>query len=72
MQSAKKGAKRSDPGFRRAIAEAAKAEAAIERDPFEGKIIRNLTPGQKKILDQQANRSELGTSYGQSRRMRPF
>ncbi|MEA2941807.1 MAG: hypothetical protein QOD09_2336 [Bradyrhizobium sp.] len=40
----------SDPGFKRGIAAFAKAEAALEHDPAEGKVITNLTPAQKKAL----------------------
>lgn len=42
--------RKSDPGFKRGIAAFAKAEAALEHDPVEGKIITNLTPAQKKAL----------------------
>jgi len=40
----------SDPGFKRGIAALAKAEAALEHDPVEGKVITKLTPAQKKAL----------------------
>lgn len=43
--------RKSDPGFKRGIAAFAKAEAALEHDPVEGKIITTkLTPRQKKAL----------------------
>ncbi len=42
--------RRSDPGFRRAIAEVAKAEAALQDDPLEGKIITKLTRADKRAL----------------------
>jgi predicted transcriptional regulator len=42
--------RKSDPGFKRGIAAFAKAEAALERDPLEGKVVTKLTPAQKKAL----------------------
>lgn len=42
--------RKSDPGFKRGIAAFAKAEAALEHDPVEGKVITKLTPAQKKVL----------------------
>jgi predicted transcriptional regulator len=42
--------RKSDPGFKRGIAAFAKAEAALEHDPVEGKVIAKLTPAQKKAL----------------------
>lgn len=40
----------SDPGYKRGIAAFAKAEAALEYDPVEGKAITKMTPAQKKAL----------------------
>jgi predicted transcriptional regulator len=42
--------RKSDPGFSRAIAAAAKAEAAVANDPLEGKIVTKLTRADKKAL----------------------
>jgi predicted transcriptional regulator len=42
--------RKSDPGFKRAIAEVAKAEAALKHDPIEGKIVTNLSRADKKAL----------------------
>ncbi len=42
--------RKSDPGFKRGIAAFAKAEAALEYDPVEGKVITKMTPAQKKAL----------------------
>jgi predicted transcriptional regulator len=42
--------RKSDPGFKRGIAAFAKAEAALEHDSVEGKVITKLTPAQKKAL----------------------
>ena len=40
--------RKNDPGFKRGIAAFAKAEAALEHDPVEGKIIAKLMPAPKK------------------------
>jgi predicted transcriptional regulator len=42
--------RKSDPSFKRGIAAFVKAEAALEHDPVEGKVITKLTPAQKKAL----------------------
>lgn len=44
-----RAARKSDPGFKRGIAAFAKAEAALEHDPVEGKVITKLTRASKKV-----------------------
>ena len=46
-----RASRRSDPGFRRGIAAFGKAEAALEYDPVEGKIVRKLSPARKKVVE---------------------
>jgi predicted transcriptional regulator len=41
--------RRPDPDFKRGIAAFAKAEAALENDPAEGKVITRLGPRRKKV-----------------------
>ena len=42
--------RKTDPGFKRAIAEIAKIEAAVKHDPLEGKIVTHLSRADKKAL----------------------